>query len=299
MQNFHRLIAVGCCLSLLCFTAPATWAQTGIDVPNCYVGLIEDIELPAEAPGVVKELSAFEGMQVKKDEPLGHLGDAQAKAKYRLAEFELRSAKMQAEDDIKVRYARAETDVTQAELDAAKAARQRQAGAVSDAEFRRLELQVDRSKLGIEQAQLGQNLLVFAAHSAAASISIAEDEIRIRQITAPLDGTVVEVRRHVGEWVDPGETILRIVRMDRLSIEGFLNNREHGRERLTGREVVAEVDLGRGKSQTVRGKITFVSPLIQAGGDYRVRAEVENVRQADGWLLQPGQSATLRISGAR
>ncbi len=51
------------------------------------------------------------------------------------------------------------------------------------------------------------------------------------------------------------------------------------------------------RGQTVRlpGKVVFVSPLVQAGDRYRVRAEVENRQQNEHWLLRPGMSASMTI----
>ena len=34
---------------------------------------------------------------------------------------------------------------------------------------------------------------------------------------------MAEVHRHRGEWVQPGQTILRILRLDRLRAEGLVN----------------------------------------------------------------------------
>jgi hypothetical protein len=39
----------------------------------------------------------------------------------------------------------------------------------------------------------------------------------------------------------------------------------------------------------------FISPLVQAGDKYRVRAEVENRTEAGAPLLRPGMTATMTI----
>jgi hypothetical protein len=46
------------------------------------------------------------------------------------------------------------------------------------------------------------------------------------------------------------------------------------------------------------GQIVFVSPLVEAGGEYKVWAEVDNrVSPNKNWILQPGLSATMKILG--
>ena len=47
--------------------------------------------------------------------------------------------------------------------------------------------------------------------------------VKRRKIFAELSGIVVEVNRHPGEWVEPSETVFRLLRMDRLRAEGFLH----------------------------------------------------------------------------
>ena len=157
-----------------------------------------------------------------------------------------------------------------------------------------MELQLSRSTLGIEQAVLEQKQLIHTARASAAKLQAAEDEIELRAIRSPLDGVVVEIRTQQGEWVGPGDPMLRIVYMDRLSIDGFLNvNRDGGLVRK-GMSVVAAVNAGSGQVEA-RGEVSFVSPIVQAGGDYRVRVEVENVSRNGRWQLRPGLPATFRI----
>jgi macrolide-specific efflux system membrane fusion protein len=282
-------------LVLLVLPVTPAAAQSGIVVPDCYVTLMDDVEVPAESQGVVMTFTAHDGMKVTKGDTLGNVDDRAARAQLELAEIELASSQDQASNDVRVRYARAEADVARAEYEAAKATNEQRPGAISLAEIRRLGLNVKRATLGIEQAQVEQKLLAYTVRGNAARVKVATDEVTRRQIRSPLDGVVVEVRRHVGEWVSPGDPVLRIVRMDRLRIEGFLNINEHHRQEVSRRSVVAKVDLGGGQTVTFQGKVTYVSPVIQAGGDYRIRAEVENREEGGEWLLQPGQRAELTI----
>jgi hypothetical protein len=43
------------------------------------------------------------------------------------------------------------------------------------------------------------------------------------------------------------------------------------------------------------GKIIYISPLVQAGGEYRVWAEVSNRQENGQWLLRPGLNAEMTI----
>ena len=52
---------------------------------------------------------------------------------------------------------------------------------------------------------------------------LAAQKVERHQVLAPLSGMVVEIHRQRGEWVEPGDKVLRIVRLDRLRAEGFVD----------------------------------------------------------------------------
>ena len=43
------------------------------------------------------------------------------------------------------------------------------------------------------------------------------------------------------------------------------------------------------------GRISYVSPLIQATGDYRVWCEIENRKENGHWVMLPGMDAEMTI----
>jgi multidrug efflux pump subunit AcrA (membrane-fusion protein) len=88
---------------------------------------------------------------------------------------------------------------------------------------------------------------------------------------------------------------VQIVRMDRLRVEGFVAASEWNVDELVGREAIVEVELARGQRERFAGRVTYISPLVTAGGKYRVRAEVENRLSNDEWLLRPGMTVSMTI----
>ena len=104
---------------------------------------------------------------------------------------------------------------------------------------------------------------------------------------------------HVGEWAKPGDTVCRIVRMDRLRVEGFFKS-DDPYKTWKGKPVIVSVDMP-GSTQPLQfnGRIVFVSPLVEAGGEYRVWAEVDNrlvPGRNDEWLLHAGVNASMQIN---
>ena len=64
---------------------------------------------------------------------------------------------------------------------------------------------------------------------------------------------------------------------------------------MAGRPVAVDVQMVGGKTVRFTGDVVFISPLVQAGDKYRVRAEVENRTDGGSPLLRPGMTATMAI----
>ena len=203
-------------------------------------------------------------------------------------------------NDIDVRYANAAADVAYVEYEKSLDAARRVPGSVVEVELNRLKLTYRRAELQIEQAELEQRLSGFTVDEKSAEVGAAEEAIRRRQIRAPLDGVVVQVIPHVGEWAKPGDTVCRIVRMDRLRVEGFFKSEQFAPQDLRGKPVIVSVELpNNAQPMQFRGRIAFVSPLVEAGGEYRIWAEVENrlvPGRNDDWLLHAGVTASMQIN---
>ena len=116
-------------------------------------------------------------------------------------------------------------------------------------------------------------------------------DARTAAIKSPLDGVVVEINQRPGEWVEPGETMFRVVRIDRLRVEAFLDAHQAA-GLLVGRPVKLAIDAKGDATAEFSGKIVFVSPEVDpVNGQVRVWAEVEN---PDG-QLRPGVHGKLSI----
>jgi macrolide-specific efflux system membrane fusion protein len=99
------------------------------------------------------------------------------------------------------------------------------------------------------------------------------------------------VLKQPGEWVEPGEPIVRILRLDRLKAEGLVSADALDGS-LLGRPVTLTVNQSQ-KPVQYRGKIAFVSPEVDpVNGQVRFWAEIENADLA----LRPGLHGSLTIS---
>jgi macrolide-specific efflux system membrane fusion protein len=268
-------------------------AAEEVEVPSVLIKLIEQVEVPAREAGVLASVGAREGQMVAQGDALAQIDDAAARFDRRKAELELEGASKMAASDVKVRYARKSAEVAAAELRRALESKKRLAESVNDSELDQLKLLVQKTTLEIEQAQLDQDVAQTAARLKQNDVQSSDHRISERRVTAPLAGFVAEVFRHQGEWVEPGQPIARLLRLDRLRAEGLVDAQQVGGD-LNGRPVTLTVAQG-GQATAYAGKIVFVSPEVDpVSGQVRVWAEIENPELK----LRPGLHGSMRIAAA-
>ena len=112
---------------------------------------------------------------------------------------------------------------------------------------------------------------------------------------------MVQIFPQKGEWMQPGDPLAHVVRTDKLRVEGFVNAGQWNADDVRDRPVTVEVQLAGGRRESFAWRIVFTSPLVQAGNNFRVVAEVDNRQNVDSerWLLRAGQSATMTINSTQ
>ncbi len=272
-------------------------AQPEPVLTNCLVSLVEEAKVPAREAGVLLELVIREGDGVRAGEVIARIDDNQAQMEKRRAKAEHDQAAAKAESDVDVRYSIAAEQVAEAEHQKALESHAKVPGSVTEVERNRLKLNHQKGELQIEQAQLEHRMNGLAAASKGVELEAAENAIERRLIKSPLDGVVVQIFPQKGEWMQPGDPLAHVVRTDKLRVEGFVNAGQWNADDVRDRPVTVEVQLAGGRRESFAGRIVFTSPLVQAGNNFRVVAEVDNRQNADSerWLLRAGQSATMTI----
>jgi len=282
---------------LLIGAAPSKPPPESITLSNCLVWpvLNGEARVPAREAGVLVEVRVKEGDAVKAGDLLARIDDLEAQEAYKVARFNWEVAKEEAASDVSVRYAKAAAAVARAEYQAAIVANQRVPGTVPETEINRLRLTWERTMLEIEKAETDRRIAALKVNVKQAEAAMAYENLQRRQILSPLDGIVDEIRGRQGEWVKPGDMVMRVIRLDRLRIEGFINRAEVGPNEVAGKPVTVRVKLARGQEETFFGRVDFASPTVPAGGQFRVCAEVENRQQNGHWLLGRGMTAEMTI----
>ncbi len=276
------------------------WAASGfaaeeIIIDSVLLTPVQEVEVPAQEAGILDRVVVSEGTVVRQDELAAQLDDTDARLQRGRAELELQNARRNAENDIKVRVAEKGAAVAAAELQRALDSRERYAKSVSETEVDRLRLTAEHTELQLQQAKYDFATAQLAVKLAENELRRAERQIERRRIEAPVPGRIVQVFRRQGEWVEPGQTVFRIVRIDRLKAVGFLNAAQLTDD-LTGRPVTLSVTAPSGNVDQFSGEIKFVhSEVNPVSGQVDFWAEIDN----SDLQLRPGQRGQLSIDAGQ
>jgi macrolide-specific efflux system membrane fusion protein len=286
---------VRCCFVLFVLALGASGAKAAsVEARSVLVKLIEQVDVPAEEAGRLASIDVREGQSVRQGDRLAQIEDAAARLALQRAELELAIAIREAEDTADVRSAQQALEFARAELQRARESVKKFRNSISQSELDRMELAEVQADSELASAQKDLSIARTTCELRRKQVDMANLQVRRRQITSPLDGVVVEVLQNTGEWVEAGAKVVRLIRLDMLRAEGFVQLKDMV-EPLVGRDVQLWVVVpGRGETEFA-GKVVFVHPEIDpVNQQVRIWADIPN---PDRQLL-PGMVARM-VVGSR
>ena len=258
--------------------------ESEIEIEAAQLQLITNVEIAASAAGAVKKVSIKEGDKIKEGDMLVKLDAEEAFAAAQSARSELEISKEESKNNIDEKFAKVSTEVSgkvyQRSLNAVK----QYAKSVSKTELERLKLEYERARLSGEQAERTATVNELKVDQRKAQLDLACVQLKNREIQSPVSGTVVQVFKQSGEWVQPGEPVVRIIDLSKLrvSCRCYL-------EDATPDEIAKEATFVY-EDEKFKAKVVFASPEIDPDlQDFIVWAEIEN---PDG-TLKPGMSGSI------
>lgn len=256
-------------------------------------------------------------------------GLLEAERKLKTLELSLTVAKNISENKSAVEIAKTDESTSKTQLERAKTAKSQFDKSVSEAEMIRLTADFRKAELGVAEAESKQLTSELQVHvhtaeldeqqatisrnrhlveqerrklkQAARTSEIRRVELDLakamldrRKVLSPLTGVIVRHSRQPGEFVEAGTPILRVIQLDRLRAEGFVDV-AIASPALKSRPVRIEVTGIGARKKTLSGVISFVGqevdPLNQ---QVRVWAEFESP-ELD---VYPGMTAEMTILSA-
>lgn len=278
-------------MALICGAGDETPPPADLHLESVLVTLIEQVAVPSQEAGVLALVAVREGQLVHEGDVLAQIDSTDAHLVGNRARIELDVARKTAKNDVDVRLAKKQLQLAKNDLSRAKESIERFKKSVSAAELDKLQLETERAVLTIEHAEHQFEVAQLAEQLKQNEVAVAERGVVRRRIASPIDGVVVELKHRRGEWVEPGETVVRVVRMDRLRVEGFVSAQMASSD-LLRRPVSLRVDLGPDVDGLFPGEIVFVNPEIDpVNGQVRIWAEVDNRDQR----LRPGLAGSMVV----
>lgn len=259
------------------------------ELSSMLVRLVEQAELPARVEGVLSQVDITEGQLVTAGQLLARVEDADARLAESQAAVEAQMAEANAQADYDLQFATKSVGVAEAELQRAVQSNLNFPKSVSDSEIDRLQLLVHRSQLEVAQAQHARRIAQLTRDSRQIAHQSARDRLTKHQVSAPFAGMIVTVHRHPGEWVTPGTPVARLLRLDRMRVEGFLPAAQ-ARADLQNHPVKVTIDFPNEAARTFEGTIVFLDPEIDpVNRQVRIWAQIHD----PDLRVRPGMRASM------
>lgn len=290
----NALVVTTWCLMPLVASAQDSPPTAPLVIDPIGISAIRTAEVPAQEAGAIVRIQVAAGDHVVAGQELASLDDQHARLELERAEIDLRQAQEIATSDLAVRTAEAKLQIAQLDLKRAEESVSRYPKSVADAQLDRLRALVTQANLETEQARFEHSQQQLVVQRAETARSLARYRLEKRRIVAPIAGQVVSVNSRLGEWVEPGRAVFRMVDVKQLRAEGFVAP-GNITGTLPGRAAVVTLLQTPEPPIRVRGSVTFVSPEVnRVDGRVRLWVDFEN---PDGQIL-PGSSGKLEIEMA-
>ena len=162
----------------------------------------------------------------------------------------------------------------------------RRAGTVSHDELVKLQLELESLSGRAEQ-------LREIEKRERVELELADRDVKLRELRAPMAGVITAVERQAGEWAAPGEAVARLV--DETVCELRVNIvPSAARQLVQGARLAVQLEdpaiVG-----PVMGQVTYVAPVVDAGSALvEIRVRIPNADRR----IRPGVKGRIRVEGS-
>jgi macrolide-specific efflux system membrane fusion protein len=258
---------------------------------ECHIFYIDQPVLAAGESGILTEI-LVEGTEVKQGQEIAATDDADAMLRRQGAWYAWQAIVKDLESEIRREYAVANFEAAKAAYRQVVEANLRSPKAVSQAELDRRELEMKAARLSIKNEEHQRSVSEISVHKEEAEFKLASAIAMRHKIRSPIDGVVAERMKEIGEFVQAGEEVVKIVRLDRLRAVGHIPLQLMTPSQAKGRSVNITVDVGNQPYQ-VSGTIYHSDTTITAANQFDVWVEFQN---PEGFPIRPGMIGRMTIN---
>lgn len=273
-----------------------TAQEKDILTTDCLLMVLDRVQLSAKRDGVIDELFVRMGDNVSQGDLVWEQSKKNALAELNVADARLEQAQIKARNQSGIRAAEVELARATKELSLLEEVK-----SVPYLERFRAQSTKERTEAELKMAKSTLLEDIYAAKVSKAELAVAELDLKDRSLFAPVSGTVTEQFKYQGEWCKQGEPVLKLIRMDKLMLQGIVNIREITPSQVSGAKVRIEFQIGSESPISFDNlRIEKISPEIDLDGNYVVWTYVKNKLVDSGsgareWLLRPGIAGTMQI----
>ncbi len=267
---------------------PSSWLQ----FDKCVVFAAESVELPSQESGVIASLEVRENDTVKINQVIAKLDGRIAELERSAAGLQAQVAASEAQDESEIRLAGAVVEETklQADLYEEMAAK----GNASPTEFRQKQLAAEQAKVRLIQCTIAKQQRELKSKLAQSAVILSQLKTDRLTLRSPFVGTVDRIDHRAGEWVQAGTTIVKVIRLDEVRVDCFINMDQTDPSGLRAKPVKVILKTGTNES-LFSGIISSYDPEVTSAGQIRVHATVLNRKTGDDWALRPGMSVSMQL----
>jgi len=257
---------------------------------NMTLDLLDRVAVSASVDGVIKSISGRTGSVIRKDEPLIELRTDRREKELAVAHSDYRALSVRSQNNAREKSSRAREYSARVNLKKLREVKTRYQVNVPALELVRAESQVKEAYYDRAGARRELSQFKFEADAKLRESELLEFDIEKSTINSQYDGTISQVEKHAGEFVQAGETIVELYRMDRLSGVVLVNRNQLLPEEAIG--VVGELVIkSNGESRSYKIEIARTLPRVDVDGKYRAFVEIDNEMHESGtWRLLPGMT---------
>ena len=265
-----------------------------IDVFACLTSPSADVDVPAKTSGPLLDVNVLEMQYLQANQLMANIDPEIVQLQVQSAETKLEAAMARAGDDVAIRYAQAAYKVAKKEMEINRDLAIKRS--LPEQEYQRSRLAAEQANLQIEKSVHDLEVAKKEARVEEYNLNAAKSSLSRHTIVSPLAGNVIQIFKEPGEWVNEGEKVFRVIKMDKMRVEGLwdISSSMHSPSDVLGKPVTVTVNIG-GKPVVFTGKVVMIDLETSGGNRVTVRGEIENRLVDQRWALPAGAEVNMRI----
>lgn len=258
-----------------CIAAPCQSQEPIGRISDAQVILKHNVKLASKESGIVVSVKAMPGDTVATLGTIVRLDSDVYEAELGVAQAQLEIAEIEDEDESEIVFANTSRNTSRKILERSLKAKREFEKSVSNTEVDKQTIDHAQAQLNLEQAKQKKRTRSKTKAVKENERLLAKLALDYREIRSPIDGFVTEVPVQVGEWVNSGQVIARVIDLKQLRIEAFVPLELAGQLK-SNQKADFETKVGP-KTIRVSGVLRFVSPEINpVNQDFKIWVDFQN-----------------------